>query len=107
MNSSVEQCAVARRAIIGHGPLEHVTDVVEFVAPALYLGFHALLAVVSNVIGIQISAGLLNRDNFLNDLVSHRLQVRTIAGLQREAHSLRPLVDVRVRIDRTALWSVA
>ena len=106
-NSSVQQRAVAGRAIVRNRALNHVAQVVHFMPPSLDLGRHAIFRVVSHVVGVQIAVGFLHRDNFLDDLVRHRAQLRTIAGLQRKARRLCPLVNVGVRVDRSMLRSIA
>ena len=63
-------------------------------APSLNVGGHAILSAVTNVIGVQVSAGLLNRDNLFDDFICHSAQFGKISGLEREARRFGPFVDI-------------
>ncbi len=106
-DARVEQLAVASSPIVSNCALQHVTDVVEFVSGGLGWCEHAQRFAIVLVVGVEVSAGLLDRDHLVNDFLGRRTQVRTIAGLQREPNCFGPLVNIGVRKNRPALRGVA
>src|SRR6266513_1807096 len=80
-NAGVKQGAVPSRTITRNRALDHVAEVVEFMAPPLHVRCHAILRPLTNVVGIEIAARFLNFNDFLNDLVRQRVHLRSITGL--------------------------
>src|SRR5438094_3784443 len=67
------------------------------------------LSAVTNVIGVQVSAGLLNRDNLFDDFICHSAQFGKISGLEREARRFGPLDRKSTRLNsshRTISYAV-
>ena len=84
-----------------------MAHVVQLVAPSLNFGCHTVLGTISHVISVQISAGLLDGDNFVDEFVRVRAQIRTVTRLKGKARRFRPFVNIGIRKDRSTLRSVA
>src|SRR5438132_5210640 len=67
VNAGVQQGAVASRAIKRNRALDHVAEVVEFMAPPLHVRCHAILRPLTNVVRIEVAARFLNFNDFLNE----------------------------------------
>src|SRR5215472_8889256 len=106
-DSGVQEGAIACCAVIGNRTLKKVAEVVQLMAPSLNFRGHAILSAVTNVIGVQVSAGLLNRDNLFDDLICHGAQLGKIGGLKRETRRFGPFVDIGIGEYRPTLRSVA
>ena len=102
-DAGVEQSAVAGSAIVGDRSLQHMPNVVKFVAGGLCLREHALGLAVVHVVCVEVSTGLLNRDDLGNHFFRHGPQLGTVTRLKRESDTLSPFVNVGVGIDRSAL----
>ncbi len=102
-NSRFEHLAVASGAVVCDRALQHMPHVVEFVAGRLRLGKHALRRVVIDVVGVQITAGLLRGHDVINEFLNGRAKLRTTGRLQREPRCFDPFVNVGVGIDRPTL----
>ena len=102
-NSRIEHLAVASGAVVRDRALQHVPHVVELVAGRLCLGKHALRRVVVDIVGVQITAGLLRGHNITNEFFNGRAKLWTITRLQREPRRFDPFVNVGVGIHRPTL----
>ena len=76
-------------------------------ARRLGLGEHSFRLAVVYVICVQITVGLLHRDNFIDHFLRCGPKLWKIAGLERESHRLHPFINVRVGINRPTLSSLA
>ena len=61
----------------------------------------------ADVIGVQVSVGLLRGNDVLCNFLYSSAKLGTLAGLQSEAGGFRPLVNVGIGIHRAALPSSA
>src|ERR1700733_2060649 len=66
-NSCIEQSGVARGAIVCDGALQQMADAVELVAGGLSSPLHAIAFAIADIIGVEITAGLLGG----HDLADH------------------------------------
>ena len=107
----VEEIALAGGLPVGHGALDHLAEVIAFVAAALHLG-PALGADpgvrvpgVHLAGGIEIAIGLLGRRHQHQHAVDIGLQRSVRIGLQEVAGAFDRLVDVGV-VEREAAHAV-
>ena len=104
----VEEVALSGGLVVGYGPLDHVAEVVEFVAQLLdllpALGARPLVRMVGvhRAGGVEVSVGLLRRGHDHQHAVDVALELLVGICLEEVARTLDSLVDVGVveRISR-------
>src|ERR1700758_794436 len=66
-DARVQQGALSGSPIVGDSTLQEVAHVVKFVAPLLDLRVHSLRSMLADIIGVQVSVGLLRCNDILGD----------------------------------------
>lgn len=105
-----QQACIPRRAVLGHGSLNEVPEIVELVAARLSLGRHAQRRALRYVICVEITRGFLRGFQQPGNAIDMRREefgVLSRAGLVSNlspTRGLRPLINVGVGVDRARLW---
>src|SRR5256885_46424 len=102
-DARVEQSAITGGAVVSDSALQEMTHVVKFVAPLLGSRLHSLRSMVADVIGVQVTVGLLRGNDVLRDFVHGSAKLGPLAGLQSETGGFGPLVNVGIGVHRPAL----
>ena len=103
----VEKSPVAGGPVVRNGALKQMANVIELMAPLLRLRLHALRASVLDVVGVEVSVGLLGGHDFVDIFIDESAKLRSIRRLQREPRRFNPFINVRIGVNRTALWRCA
>ena len=93
----VEQLALAGGLEVGDGGLDQVAGAVQLVPVAQVVPAHLGLDV--DEVGVEVAVGLLGRDDLVDHVVHHGLELGVGVGGQRVGGGLDPLGRVRVAED--------
>ena len=101
LDGDVQEIALPRGPVMGHGAFDQVPEVIELVAvldlhPALRTGPAVRMLGVARPRGVQVAVRLLGRCDDDQDAVDVGLQLRIRIGLQEVRSALDGLIDVRV-----------
>ena len=101
LDGDIKEIALARRPIMGDGPLHHVAEVIKLVtvldlSPTLLAGPSVGMLRVAGPCGIKVAVRLLCRSDYHQDAVDVRVQTRIGICLHEIRSSLYGLVHVRV-----------